>query len=88
MTPSRYWRQANVSHCRPALRQLLSGRPESIEQVSARAGLDATMLAETLINEGICGELTDELATGYQGFVTSANYSAEPRLQAQAAPAM
>lgn len=46
------------------------------------------MLAETLINEGICGELTDELATGYQGFVTSANYSAEPRLQAQAAPAM
>lgn len=61
-----------------ALRRLLSGRPESIEQVSAQTGLDTTILAETLINEGICAEVTSELAAGYQGLVVGPAYSVAP----------
>jgi hypothetical protein len=67
-----------AARAEPALRQLLSGRPESIEQVTAQTGLDATILAETLINEGVCAELTSELAAGYQGLVVGPAYSVAP----------
>jgi hypothetical protein len=59
----------------PALRQLLSGRPVAIDKVSADTGLDASVLAEVLLAEGICGELTAELANGYRGMLMPA----EPR---------
>ncbi|SDC24935.1 JmjC domain-containing protein [Actinokineospora iranica] len=59
-----------AARAEPALRRLLSGHPETIEQVGNDTGLDATILAETLVEEGLCAELTDELAAGYQGLVT------------------
>jgi hypothetical protein len=56
----------------PALRLLLSGRPMSIDKVSADTGVDASVLAEVLLAEGVCGEVTDELAHGYRGMLTAA----------------
>ncbi len=53
----------------PALRYLLSGRPVSIEKVSADTGVDATALATVLLDEDICAELTRELALGYAGLL-------------------
>lgn len=44
-----------AARAEPALRLLLSGRPESIEQVTTLTGLDATTLAETLISRRVSG---------------------------------
>jgi len=52
-----------------ALRLLLSGNPANIERVSRVTGIDAAALAETLVAEGLCAELTGELAAGYVGLV-------------------
>jgi hypothetical protein len=51
----------------PALRLLLSGNPANIDQITETTGVNADVLARTLLNEGLCGELTDELAEGYLG---------------------
>lgn len=59
-----------ASRAEPALRRLLSGHPENVAQVSAETGLNAALLAEALIAEGVCAELTAELAAGYHGLVT------------------
>jgi hypothetical protein len=56
----------------PALRQLLSGRPVVIDKVSADSGVDASMLSEVLLAEGVCGEVTPELAHGYRGMLMPA----------------
>jgi JmjC domain len=53
----------------PALRHLLSGRPAAIDKVTADTGVDAGFLTQVLFDEGICGELTRELATGYVGLL-------------------
>jgi hypothetical protein len=39
---------------------------------SADSGLDASILAEVLLAEGICGEVTSELEAGYCGLLMSA----------------
>jgi hypothetical protein len=56
----------------PALRPLLSGRPVLIDKVSADTGLDASALAEVLLAESVCGEVTAELADGYRGMLMPA----------------
>jgi hypothetical protein len=56
----------------PALRLLLSGRPMAIDKVSADTGLDASVLAEVLLAENVCGEVTPELANGYRGMLMPA----------------
>ncbi|MEV5544450.1 cupin domain-containing protein [Saccharopolyspora shandongensis] len=56
-----------AARAEPALRRLLSGNPVNVEQVAEATGVDAAVLARTLLDEGLCGELTDELAAGYIG---------------------
>lgn len=56
----------------PALRLLLSGRPVVIDKVSADSGADASVLAEVLLAEGVCGEVTAELAAGYRSMLMPA----------------
>jgi hypothetical protein len=53
----------------PALLLLLSGRPVAIDKVSADSGVDASALVEVLLAEGVCGEVTTELAHGYRGML-------------------
>jgi hypothetical protein len=60
-----------VERAWPALQCFLSGRPASIEKVAAATGIDAAALAEVLLAEGICAEVTPELASGYAGLLTS-----------------
>lgn len=55
----------------PALRLLLSGAPADLGEVTAKTGVDAAVLATTLIEEDMCAELTPELLSGYTGLVTS-----------------
>lgn len=58
----------------PVLQRLLSGHPVDIEQSTIATGINAAVLAETLMREGVCAELTDELSSGYTGLVTSVDY--------------
>jgi hypothetical protein len=53
----------------PALRLLLSGNPVNIEQATATTGLNTDVLANALLDRGICAELTNDLASGYTGLV-------------------
>jgi hypothetical protein len=53
----------------PALHPLLSGRPVAIDKVTADTGVDTAGLAKVLVDEGICAELTRELASGYAGLL-------------------
>ncbi|MFG2141873.1 JmjC domain-containing protein [Streptomyces sp. NPDC048650] len=53
----------------PALRLFLSGAPVEIKQAGIETGIDAGELANILIREGLCAELTDELFSGYTGLV-------------------
>jgi hypothetical protein len=55
-----------------ALRLLLSGNPANITQVSRTTGVNADVLAETLLDVGVCAELTTELAGGYLGLCSHA----------------
>ncbi|MGH3516963.1 MAG: hypothetical protein ACRDQ7_06000 [Haloechinothrix sp.] len=48
----------------PAPRLLLSGKPANIQQVTETTGVNADVLARTLLDEGLCAELIDELAAG------------------------
>jgi hypothetical protein len=54
----------------PALRPLLSGQPASIHEITTATGINAATLADTLIAEGICAEVTPDLAEGYAGMLT------------------
>jgi hypothetical protein len=58
-----------VDRAWPALRQLLSGRPVSLDKLTADTGVKAAELAHVLVEEGICAELTRELAAGYAGLL-------------------
>ncbi len=49
----------------PVVRKLLSGNPVNIEQVTAETGVPADAIARTLVDEGVCAELTPELAAGF-----------------------
>jgi hypothetical protein len=48
-----------------AVRMLLSGDPMLIEVVTDETGVPADTLARTLVQEGLCAELTDELKAGF-----------------------
>lgn len=61
----------------PALHRLLSGQPADLAEATASTGINATILAETLIREGICAELTPELLSGYTGLATNEDFSKE-----------
>jgi hypothetical protein len=55
----------------PAARQLLSGQPVVIADVSTATGIDAAELAHLFVAEDVCAEATPELLNGYRGLVTS-----------------
>jgi hypothetical protein len=57
----------------PALRLLLSGVPVDIAEVAAETGVNAALLADTLVAEDMCAEVTPELASGYAGLATGAS---------------
>jgi hypothetical protein len=61
-----------AARAEPALRLLLSGNPVNVEQVRAATGLRADVLARTLLAEGVCAELTPELAAGWAGLCSAA----------------
>jgi hypothetical protein len=54
----------------PALRPLLSGNPTNIKDITAATGINTAALAEALIEQGICAELTPDLAEGYASMTT------------------
>ncbi|WP_251066993.1 hypothetical protein [Streptomyces sp. ISL-36] len=43
-----------------------------IEQAAIETGIDAGELADILLREGLCAELTDELRSGCTGLVPAA----------------
>lgn len=49
----------------PVVRKLVSGNPVNIEQVTAETGIPADAVARVLVDEGVCAELTPELAGGF-----------------------
>jgi len=55
----------------PALQLLLSGRPVNVADVGAATGVNAAKLAEVLVAEDMCADVTPELASGYTGLVSS-----------------
>ena len=57
----------------PALRLLLSGTPVGLAQAADETGVDVEQLADILIEEELCAELTPELSSGFTGLVTTAN---------------
>lgn len=52
-----------------ALDMLLTGHPVELAEVTTASGVDATVIAETLIKEGVCAELTEALSSGFTGLV-------------------
>lgn len=62
----------------PALRLFLSGAPVDVDRAAIETGIDAGELADILIREGLCAELTDELRSGYTGLVPPALCSNAP----------
>jgi hypothetical protein len=62
----------------PALRLLLSGHPVDLATATATTGIDAVVLADTLIKEGVCAELTEALSSGYTGMIPAGFCSNTP----------
>lgn len=60
-----------AAHATPALYMLLSGHPVELTEVTTASGVDATVLAEALIKEGVCAELTEALSSGCAGLMTT-----------------
>jgi Cupin superfamily protein len=56
----------------PALLLLLDGSPVDVQAATMATGVDAAVLAEVLVEEDICAEVTVELATGYQDMLLKA----------------
>lgn len=71
-----------VARAEPALRLLLSGNPANLAEISQMTGINAVVLAQTLMDHGLCAELTEELARGFSGLVgdTDARKSPEAEL--------
>ncbi|MFE2551962.1 JmjC domain-containing protein [Streptomyces sp. NPDC059355] len=53
------------AQARPALDALLSGLPVQVAELGARTGLDVAAYAQTLLDAGLCVEVTDALAAAY-----------------------
>lgn len=58
----------------PALSLLLCGSPMNIGEVSTSTGVDAATLADVLVEEEICAEVTSELASGYSDLIISEDH--------------
>jgi hypothetical protein len=67
-----------AARAEPALRLLLSGNPVDLAAITEATGVNAAVLANALMKEGICAELTEALSSGYIGLVTGANSSNMP----------
>jgi hypothetical protein len=52
-----------------AVEMLLSGRPVSLAEARQATGIDADRIAEVLLQEGLCAELTDALSSGYTDMI-------------------
>jgi hypothetical protein len=65
-----------ATEAEPVLRLFLSGNPANIEQVSQATKLNAASVAKTLVNEGICADLTPELSAGLADLVFDTRTSA------------
>ncbi|GHI90373.1 JmjC domain-containing protein [Streptomyces xanthophaeus] len=61
-----------ASKAYPALALLLSGHPVDIADATEKTGLDVEQLAEILVKEELCTELTPALSSAYTGLVTTA----------------
>lgn len=61
----------------PALRVLLSGHPVNLAEITTATGVNTSVLADVLVMEGICAELTPELLSGYTGLVTNGDFLKE-----------
>ncbi len=57
----------------PALHLLLSGHPVDIARAAAETGVDVDRLADILITEELCTELTADLSSACTGMVPTAN---------------
>jgi hypothetical protein len=55
----------------PALEMLLGGGPVHVATVTALTRVNAASLADVLVEEDICAEVTPELAAGYTGLLTA-----------------
>lgn len=64
----------------PVLRMLLCGHPVDLATVNAATGVDAAKLADVLIEEGLCAEVTDELLSGYTGLTPNDDSWKRPSL--------
>ncbi|MYR34832.1 cupin [Nocardiopsis alba] len=62
----------------PALHLLLSGAPVRVGDVAEATGVDAEQLADVLVKEELCAQVTPELSLGYTGLVTSEASSKTP----------
>ncbi|MFX0576914.1 JmjC domain-containing protein [Nocardia nepalensis] len=67
-----------AAQAEPALRLLLAGHPIDLATVTATTGIDAVVLAESLIKEGVCAELTVALSSGYTGMIPTGTCSNTP----------
>jgi len=62
----------------PALLLLLSGAPVRVAEVTCETGVDAQQLAEVLVQEKMCAQVSPELSSGYIGLVTNETFSKVP----------
>nr|CTQ88673.1 myc induced nuclear antigen [Kibdelosporangium sp. MJ126-NF4] len=62
----------------PVVRELLSGRPVVLAELAQATNLDAAIVAEPLLKEGVCAEMTEALFSGYTGLVPTGTYSNTP----------
>ena len=67
-----------ATEAEPVLRMLLSGHPVELATATAATGIDADLIAQTLITEGVCAELTAPLSSGYTGMIPTASCSNTP----------
>ncbi|WP_037364670.1 JmjC domain-containing protein [Amycolatopsis orientalis] len=66
------------SNAGPVLAYLLSGHPVGIADVTAATGVDAAAIAEPLLEEGVCAELTEALSSACTGLVPTGTCSNTP----------
>lgn len=61
-----------------AVEMLLSGHPMSLPQARLDTGIDVGRVAEVLLREGLCAELTDALSSGYTDMIPTQGFSPTP----------
>lgn len=67
-----------AARAEPALRVLLSGHPiglAKLADVVAVSNVDVDALAEPLLKEGVCAEVTEALSSGYTGLIPTGPFS-------------